>query len=162
MAQQLLSINGRGFQYWQNEATPDKEDTYGHDVVTFENATDDYVTIYGVMPVEYAGGNIDVTIYWASWTTGTGVCRWQVEVERLAEDGNSTLALSFGTPRTVDDTVAAVIGDISEATISFTPAQFGNVAAGDAYRLRVTRLGAHVNDTMAGTAVAFGVTVDEQ
>lgn len=162
MAQQLLSVNGRGFQYWQDEATPDKNDTSGHDVVEFENGVSDYVTIYGVMPVEYEGGNVDVTIYWASWTTTSGNVRWQVEPERLAEGGNSTTTTSFGTPRAIDDAVQGTIGDISYATISFTPAEFDNIAAGESYRIRLTRLGAHANDTMTGTAVAFGVTIDEQ
>lgn len=161
MPQQLLSINGRGFQYYQNEATPDKEDTYGHDVVTFENATDDYATVQGVMPVEYGGGSIIVRLYWASWTTTMGAVRWQVEVERLEEDGTSTLTIGFGTPQAVDNTVAAALGDISEAVISFSPAEFQNVAAGDLYRLRITRLGAHANDTMVGTAVLFALTVNE-
>ncbi len=163
MPSQALSVDGLGVQYWIDSAYPDKEDGTGHGVSVFENGETDLVTIPGVMLPDYVGGtSFDVYVHWASWTATVGSCRWRVEFERLTADGNPTNALNFGTAKTVDSVASSTLSAMKAPKVTFTAAEAQSIAAGDAFRCRIARLGADGADTLAGLANLFRIVVDVQ
>lgn len=164
MPNQILVADGHGVSYWINSATPDKNDTTGHEVTVFDDAVDDRITISGVVPVGYAGGDLDVTLHWGSWLSTTGQVVWQVEFERLAEDGNSTSSLNFGTSKNTFEAVSSTLGALKYTPFTFTNAEAAGVQAGESFRIRVYRLGLTNpggNDTLAGVANLFKAIIDE-
>ena len=102
----------------------------GHPVLEFNQTTDESAVFRGFMPAHYSGGGVTVEIHWA----GDGV--------------------------TTGNTTAGTDGHLSYDTVTFTDgADMDSVAAGDEFRLKLTRDAA--SDTMAADAQVTMVIVKE-
>lgn len=141
-----------------NYATIDMRNN--HAVLDFDSATGETAYFTGVMPQHYAGGGITVYTHWTCDAT-SGTVGWLVAVERIGDGGTDIDADSFASDQTItaescDGTSG--IADLSSVAIT-SGSNMDSVAAGDAFRIRITRDVA--NDTAAGDANLIAIEIRE-
>lgn len=145
------------------QAYPLGQPTTFHKVLAFSDSADWYSVFEGNMPINYAGGNVDIVLQWASWTVTTNNCRWSVEVERYADNGNRTDTANWATAQVQNDTPGTTVTSQAYTTFSnLTPANIASVAAGERFRMRVGRVGSNAGDTMVGLAYLYQVILVER
>lgn len=130
-----------------------------HRVIAFDDTTDEYAIFEECMHPLYQGGTITATLQWAAATATTNEVRWLVAFERIAADDLDIDGDSFATARVSLDTAPAAAGQLSYASITFSQAEADSVAAGEAFRLKVTRDADHVDDDLVGDAQLLRVLV---
>lgn len=110
-------------------------------VLDFDDTTVEYADFYGVMPRNYAGGGLTLTIVWsAAAATNKGI--WSAAFRRVEDDGEDldTTAFTYDYNTTGDIDPASVVGEVAYDTITFTDgADMDSVAVGDYFILRVKR-----------------------
>lgn len=129
-----------------------------HPCLDFDASTGETVYFSGVMPRNYAGGGITVSVHSAATSATSGTIGWLIALER----GNTDLdADSFAADQTI--TAAAVNGTsgiITVGSVAITDgANMDSIAAGEYFRLRVTRDVA--NDSATGDAELYAVEIKE-
>lgn len=129
-----------------------------HPLVVFPNAKTAEVDFHGVRYVWVSppSGNILVRVLWAA-TAIVGAVNWSLAFERDDALGVNLNVNNFAAPKTVVSPAPPVLGELREASILFTPAEYDGVLAGEAYRLRVTRAAGVAPDTLVGDAQLFRV-----
>lgn len=108
-------------------------------LLKFDKAADNLTTFCGVLPSNYAGGNVKVRLTWMTTDDGTpgGNVKWDVAFERrqptVYEVDNGAM---FGTA--TSQTVAATADFIVKATeFTITAANAGTPVAGESFRISV-------------------------
>ena len=132
-----------------------------HPVLAFDATTAETVYFSGVMPRHYAGGGITLYTHWAAATATSGTIGWLAALERIGDGSQDLDADGWAADQTI--TAATVPGtaglvDITSVAIS-AGAATDSIAAGEAFRLRITRDVA--NDTAAGDAHLVGIELKE-
>lgn len=144
-----------------NYATLDARNN--HPVLEFDTTTQEAAIFSDVLPVGYAGGGLTVEVYFAADTATTGTIGWDVAFERIDASSLDIDADSFGTAKTITAaTVPGTSGQILKTSAVFatgSPDDMDNLAAGEAFRLRIRRDVA--NDTATGDAQILRVVVRE-
>lgn len=132
-----------------------------HPVIDFDAATNENAVFTAVMPQHYGGGGVTVYLHFSMATATTGDIDWDVEFERIGDQQLDIDADSFAAPNSVDNTaVPATSGLVDVVSVAFTDgADMDSVAAGELFRLRVTRDAA--SDTAAGDAELHAVELRE-
>ncbi len=118
-------------------------------------------TVYftGVVPRSYvAMGPLRAKIFWVAATATSGDVRWALAFERLEPGGPNVDSDNFGDNEVINSTTA-VNGEINVALISFTNAEADAIKPGNAFRIRVRRMGGAAGDTMLGAAQAMRVVL---
>lgn len=136
----------------------------GHLVLDFDDSTGESADFPGVLPENYAGGGLDVELHWSATDTTVGPddVVWNVQIEAIGDDDTDTDSDSFAAANAVTDTEPSASGELSYATVSFTDgADMDSLAAGEAYRLRITRDVDNGSDDLAGDAELHRVVVKE-
>lgn len=111
-------------------------------------ATNEHAEFAGIMPRHYGGGGLTVTLIWASDAT-TGNCRWEVAFKSFTDDVDDLDSKVFAAANSVNDATASAAGELAYTEITFTDgADMDSVAAGEYFRMRVTRDSADALDTM--------------
>jgi hypothetical protein len=131
-----------------------------HKVIDFDDSVDEYAIWAGVMPTRYNGGDLTVTVIWTATAAVAGDVRWQAVFERMGAYDDLDVD-SWGTTVTWTSTASGTCGYPVYSTGTFTQAQADAIAAGDAFRIRVKRLGTGAADTMVGDAELVAVTIQE-
>ena len=125
----------------------------GHLVLTFDAASAWVAIFSGVLPRNYAGGGITVRIGWIAATATAGNVKWNAQFERHQDETDDLDADSFATAQTVTVAAPANSGAMQYSDIVFTDgAQMDSIAAGESFRVKLSRDAADVADTMAGYA----------
>lgn len=128
-----------------------------HLVLDFDQTTGETAYFTGVLPRNYAGGGITVYVHWTADVT-TNTVGWLIAIERMNTDLDAD---SFAGDQTV--TAATVNGTSGIITITNVAisngANIDSLAAGEAFRLRITRDVA--NDTGAGDANLVAIEIKE-
>ncbi len=136
-----------------------------HPVLDFDADTDESAVFTGILPSNYGGGGLTVYIHWmaTSDTNAAHKCRWDAAFERMAANDLDLDADSFAAVQSATANPNATSGKITVTTIAFTAgAQMDSVAAGEAFRLKVTRDANHVSDDdMTGDAEILMIEVRE-
>ncbi len=154
--QTLIVKGGHNADYFQNEAFPDKTAGTGHFVSVFEDAGTPHANWGCKMPLSYASSNgAGIVLDWFSVSVTTGAVVWQVEIERLAPNGNPMNADNFDLPQSDPSTVSATLSALQRLTINFTDGEFDNVNGGDDFRIRVTRDTSSGSDTLIGDCLLY-------
>lgn len=111
-------------------------------------ATQEYASFAAHMPSQYAGTTgLTVTLIWTSEAT-TGDVKWDVAFKALADTTN-LLSSTYAAVQTITTTTDATARDINTSTITFTDgAQIDSIAAGEYFRMLVTRDSIDAADTM--------------
>jgi hypothetical protein len=110
-------------------------------VLDFDDTTQEYADFYCVMPRNYAGGGVTVTIGYSAAETSTDVVNWECAFRRVQDDAEDldTTAQTYDYNETID-TAPSDVGEVAYATITFTNgADMDSVAVGEYFILRVTR-----------------------
>lgn len=134
----------------------------GHPVIDLDAAADESAVFTGVLPDSYAGGGLTVTVVWSATSATSGNAKLNAEIERLEDEGTDTDADSFAAARTATAAAPATGGALQYTDITFTAgAQMDSLAAGELFRLRITRDANDAGDTMAGDLEVHAVRVKE-
>lgn len=124
-------------------------------VLDFDDATKETAVFVGVISEAASlGSGLIVRLHWMATSATSGDCRWEVAVERSNTDLDAD---SFDTVATGTTTTNGTSGIASVTAITVTT--IDSVAAGDLFRLRVSRDAANAGDTMAGDAELIAVEV---
>ncbi len=151
----LLARGANSAEIFGNGMTPSRIATTGYFVAVAPQSGSPFVSWSNRMPVGYKNLNITISIDWLSVNVTAGAVVWDVEIERLEEDGNAMNAFNPATAQTQTDTVSGTLAAISRSKTVFTQVQFDNVAAGDSFRLKLTRDTVDVADTLIGDALIY-------
>lgn len=134
----------------------------GHLVLDFDSATDESAVFPGVLPANYAGGGLTVTVVWSATSATSGDVVWNGQVERLEDEGTDTDADSFATAQAATATAPGTSGALQYTNLTFTSgANMDSLAAGEAFRLKVTRDADNGSDSVLGDAEVHRVIVKE-
>jgi hypothetical protein len=135
----------------------------GHPCLDFDAATNENAVFTGILPRHYAGGGITVYLHWAASTDTNAAhcCFWDAAIERMDDDTLDLDADSFAAAQSLDTGHPnATSGIMTLAAIPFTSgAQMDSLAAGEMFRLKITRDA--VNDDMTGDGELFGIEIKE-
>jgi hypothetical protein len=133
-----------------------------HLVANFDAAADESLDFEGVLPANYAGGGLTVTLVWLAATATSGDVVWNVDIERHEDDVTDLDADSFVGVNAATGTAASATGEPQYTAVTFTNgADMDSLAVGESFRLRVTRDADNGSDTMAGDAQLLRVVVSE-
>lgn len=134
----------------------------GHPVLDFDASTDESAVFTAILPRRYGGGGLTVRIHWAATSATSGACRWEVAFEALS--GQDTDSDGFASAQSAGSTTSGVSGNETITAVAFTDgAQMDSVAAGGAFRLKISRDadGTTGTDDMAGDAELLAIEIQE-
>lgn len=140
-------------------ATPDVRNSIP--VLDFDASSDESAVFLGILPRDYSGGGLTVTLHVMHSTATSGTSRWQVQIERMNTDEDAD---SFATAGSAACTPNGTSGIISTAVVTFTAgAAMDSLVAGEPFRLKVTRDadGTSGTDDAAGDAELVAIEVKE-
>jgi len=131
-------------------------------VLDFDAATDEAALWVDVLPIRYGGGGVTVEIEFAATSATSGNVVWTAAFERVGSESQDLDEDGFATARTTTTAVSATCGKTKKAAITFTDgSQMDSVAAGEAYRLKVTRDADNEADTASEDVEIVVVHVKE-
>lgn len=132
----------------------------GHPVLAFDGTTAEKAIFSGLMPRHYGGGGITIYLTWCAVPT-SGNVGWLLALERIGAAQQDVDSDGFASDQTVTAaTVDGTSGNTSITNAAITNgANMDSVAAGELFRLRVTR--DVNNDTAAGDAQLMLVEIKE-
>jgi len=132
-----------------------------HPVLDFDAATSEDAVFSGVMPQHYAGGGVTVYIHYSMATATANTIDWDAAFERIGDGQQDVDSDSFAAANSEDDTtVPGTSGHVDVVSIAFTDgADMDSVAAGELFRLKVTRDA--VSDDATGDAELHAVEIRE-
>lgn len=134
-----------------------------HPVLDFDASSVEYAVFRGVLPTGYGGGGVTVKVIWAASSATSGNCVWYAQWERINAGGQDIDSDSFATTTGVVAAADTVSGETSESSINFADgSEMDSLAAGEMFRLKVSRGAADGSDTMTGDAELLAVVVTEQ
>ena len=133
-----------------------------HLVLDFDAGASESAVFSGVMPRNYAGGGITLSLHWMASSATANDVRWDAAFERIAANDLDTDADSFAAVQSATGTANGTSGKVTVTTIGFTDgAQMDSVAAGESFRLKITRDHDHADDDMTGDAELIAVEMRE-
>lgn len=143
-----------------NYATLDTRN--GRPVLDFDTATQEAAVFTGILPSDYAGGGVSISLFCAMSTATSGTVGWDVAFERTEAGVDDIDSDSFAAAQTVTAVaVPGTSGMVLKMVVNVSHgANMDNLAAGELFRLRVRRDVA--NDTAAGDAELLRVGLVEQ
>lgn len=142
-----------------NAATPHTRNQ--HTTLDFDDTTNESAVFEDVMPQNYDGGGVTVYLHYAMTSATAGDVDWDVAWERIGDQQLDIDSDSFAAVNSVDNTtVPGTAGNVDVVSVAFTDgADMDSVAAGEAFRLKVTRDAA--SDTASGDAELVAVELRE-
>jgi hypothetical protein len=130
-----------------------------HPVIAFSDGVTEAALWEGVIPEQWDGTTLEVQFAWTGGAAITGNVRWECAMERN-DTATDIDADSFGTVVLVTTTTGTTAGQPRYTTCSMSTAAIrDNVLAGEAFRLRIRRIGADAADTMTADAQIMTVQV---
>lgn len=140
---------------------PYSENARGEPVRLYGASTDAHHQFDLVLPTNYAGGGLTVDIYWDGESATSGSVVWNAAFERN-NAGATMTSDNFSSAQAATTTTAGSAGVSSKTTITFTDgSQMASIAAGDPFRIRITRDADNGSDTMTGNARLYLIAIKE-
>ncbi|WP_101791016.1 hypothetical protein [Nonomuraea indica] len=108
--------------------------------------------------LSYGSGSLTLSVAWYADTASSGVVRWSAAVACITPntDSQDVETKAFAAATDTDDTHLATTGQRLH-THDIVVANVDSAAADDYAWIRLQRLAAHANDTLAGDAIVVGV-----
>ena len=133
----------------------------GHPVFNYDDTTSETRYFEGVMPRNYAGGNIVAYVHFAAATATSGTGGWLLAFERIGDGSQDIDSDGFAADQTVTAvTVPGTSGNVKIASLTITAGSAtDSIAAGEKFRFKVARDVA--NDTATGDLQLVGVELKE-
>lgn len=133
-----------------------------HPVLEFDAAADWFAIFSGLMPRHYSGNGLTVTLMWMAASATTNNCVWNAAFERMDDETTDLDADSFAAVQAATGAAPGTSGMVQYTAITFTNgAQMDSVAAGEAFRLRVSRDADNGSDNMTANAQLLMVEIKE-
>jgi hypothetical protein len=169
----LLGISSTGASAWNlqwgplvneaptsNYATLDSRN--GHPTLDFDTTTQEAAVFSGIIPADYTGAGITVSVYCALTSATSGTVGWLVSIERMDVSSLDTDADSFASAQTITaTTVPGTSGQILKLSVNISSgANMDSLAAGEMFRIKIER--DVTNDTAAGDAELMRVMMVSQ
>lgn len=133
-----------------------------HKLIAFDDTTPESVIWRDLLPGNFNGADLLVTIYWLAATAVEGEVVWGCEWERNAVAGHDIDADSWGIQRRMRGTAPDTSGVLQSTVLRFSQSEADDIGSGESFRLRIQRLASQEgNSGMSGDAQIFGVTVKE-
>ena len=134
-----------------------------HPVLDFDADADESAVFTSVMPQHYSGATgVTVYLHWSATSATSGDTIWDVSFERIGEGQLDVDSDSFAAAQSATATAPGTCGYVDIQAIAFTDgAQMDSVAAGELFRIKVTRDANNESDDMAGDAELSAVEVRE-
>ncbi len=142
-----------------NYATLDTRN--GHPVLDFDDTANESAIFSAVMPRNYNGGGVTVYLHYAMTSATALTVDWDVAFERIGDEQQDIDSDGFATAKSIDNsTVPGLSGSVDVLQLPFTDgAEMDNIAAGNGFRLKVTRDAA--SDDATGDAELVFVEIKE-
>jgi hypothetical protein len=170
-----LSATGGAGSVWNLQAGPlDNEapsssfatlDTRNaHPTLDFDASSAESAVFTFVLPTDYSGAGITVMLYWAGTSATSGNVMWQAALEAAAAGSQDTDSDGFATAQAFSAAAAnGTSGVLTKSSLNISNgANMDSIAAGDMFRLKITRDAANGSDTMTGDAELMRVVVVSQ
>jgi hypothetical protein len=143
-----------------NYATPDTRN--GHPTLDFDSSTAESAVFTGILPNDYAGAGITVSLWWTATTATSGDVMWQASLEAMA--GQDIDSDGFATAQAfAASTANGTSGILTKVSLNISNgANMDSIAAGTAFRLKITRDATNGSDTMSGDAELLRVMMVSQ
>lgn len=134
-----------------------------HPVLDFDKDTDEAVYFTGVLRSNYAGGGITVKLHCSADGITANNFVMTVDFERIGSGSQDTDSDGFtGSPGTATTAVPGTDGHVTVVSIARTDgAQIDSIAAGELFRIKVTRDADNAADTAAADIELHYVTLVE-
>ena len=133
-------------------------------VLDFDADADESAEFGGFMPRHYDGSGITVTIGWMATDTTVTPHNvvWNAAFKSVSDDADDLDSKAFAAANTATDAEASASGEVAYTTITFTDgADMDSVAAGEYFRLRITRDADNGSDTLTDDAELLFVEIKE-
>ena len=142
-----------------NPATLDTRNQ--HTVLDFDPTTNESAVFKDIMPRNYGGNGVTVYLHYAMSSAVADTVDWDAAFERISDQQQDIDSDGFAAVNSVDNTtVPGTNGNVDVVSIAFTDgADMDSVAAGEAFRLKITRDAA--SDDASGDAELFAVEIKE-
>jgi hypothetical protein len=128
-------------------------------VLDFDASTAEYAVFLVLLPNNYAGGTLTLTIGFRATATSGNVV-WNAQWARLQSNTDSLASLTYATAQAV--TLAAPAANtLRTGTITFSSSQIDSAAAGEFAVLRISRDASNGSDTMTGDARLTAIALRE-
>lgn len=127
-------------------------------VINFDDAADSSTFFVGVLPANYAGGDLEIRLFWSP-VLSSGNVKWDVAFERREAGVFQLDTPGFGAISTTTVEVSAA-EDLLVTTLTITAADAGTPAASEAFRISVAR-DADVASNMTDSAYLVAVEILE-
>ncbi len=143
-----------------NYATLDSRNA--HPVLDFDTTTQEAAIFSGILPTDYSGAGLTVSVWCAATSATTGTIGWLVSIERMDASSLDIDADSFASANTVTaTTVPGTSGQLLKLSVNISSgANMDSLAAGEMFRLKIER--DVTNDTAAGDAELLRVMLVSQ
>jgi len=123
-----------------------------HILYAFDAGVNESIDFYGVLSQAYSGRGLTIPIVWLAATATTGSVVWNVQIERHEDDVDDFDSDNFSAANAVTAAAPSAAGEPSYDEVTFADgADMADLAAGESFRLRLTRNVAAPDD-MAGDA----------
>lgn len=134
-----------------------------HPVLDFDGAADESAVFSGILPRSYAGGGVTVYIHFAATSATSGNVVWISAFERIGDGSQDIDSDSFATGNTVTHATSGTSGNVEIASIAHTDgSQMDSIAAGELFRIKITRDADNASDTVDATDVELlGIEIKE-
>lgn len=131
-------------------------------VLDFDASADESTVFGGALPTTYDGGGLTCTIVWMCTSATSGTCSWEIAIEAHPDDTFDIDADGFAAANTADGVAASATGEQQYTNITFTAgADMDDLAAGESFRLKVTRNQDSGTDDIASDVELLRVIVKE-
>jgi len=133
-------------------------------VLDFDADADESAEFSGVMPRSYGGGGVTVTIGWMATDTTVTPHNvvWNAAFKSVTDDADDLDTKAYAAVNTVTDAEASASGEVAYSVITFTDgADMDSVAAGEYFRLIITRDADNGADTLTDDAELVFVEIRE-
>jgi len=115
-------------------------------VLEFANGSNLSALFRFILPRNYSGNGLTITIYWVTKTSTAGTALWGASIERN-NPGSSITGDNFGAEVTQATGAPGTSGLVASTSINLpNGVGISNLQAGEAYRLKVRRLTNGVSD----------------
>lgn len=134
-------------------------------VLDFDDTTDESVEFGGFMPRHYDAGGVTVTLGFMSTDTTITAghqARWDCAFKSVTDDADDLDTKAFAAVNSASSDEASASGEVKYITIAFTDgADMDSVAAGEYFRMIVTRDADHADDDLTGDCELVFVEIRE-
>lgn len=142
-------------------ASPTEQDV----LLAFDDDNVEYADFKCVLPRNYAGGGLTITLTWSAESATTNAVVWEAAIRRInddAEDFDST-AHSYTFNAASAATAPSAVGEFSYDNITFVDSgsDMDDVVEGEVFWLRIRRNASSGSDTMAGDARLSTIEIRE-